>query len=332
MSGEEWRSTFQMGKENSAGTPVSATRKMYFDIGASNLSATREPRVHEFATGTRSQARAYTQGPQAAGGTLQLPLSASEIVELLLIGIKGGVTPTGAGAAKLWTFVPGETDLETATVEWNDGARGLQLAGARANILRIQGSANGPNNLTAELFGTDLTVEALTGGLPDRTPDFLEGWESKCYIDAFGAAPGSTNKADLLINWDVTFNNNLGRKKWANNTSYYDATVVGKIGVEATLTLEAAAAQAATEYANWVAETLRLVRLEFGQNDVIDGSDKKFVTIDIPGAWSAFDLGQSDEGTRAYQLQLSGIYDVTNSFGLQVRCQNARAAAWDDGS
>lgn len=332
MAGELWRSTFQIGKEETAGSDVAATRKMYFNTDESRLSGVREPRVHRFATGTRGNARAYTQGPQVAGGTVVLPLSASEIIELLLIGIKGGVTPTGAGAAKLWTFAPDETALESATVEWNDGARGLQLAGTRVSTLRIAGSANGPNTLTAELFGTDVAVEALTEDLPDRLPDFVEGWESKCYIDAHGGTPGGTAKSDLLINWDVTFNNNLGRKKWANNTSYYDAVVVGEIGVEATLTIEAAAAQAATEYANWIAETLRLVRLEFGQNDVIDGSDKRFVTVDIPGAWSAFDLGQVDEGTRAYQLSLSGIYDVSNDFGLQVRCQNARAAAWDDGS
>jgi hypothetical protein len=261
-----------------------------------------------------------------------MPLSASEIVEILLIGLKGGVTPTGAGAAKLFTFNPDETALDSATVEWNDGARGLQLAGARANTIKIAGSADGANDLTAELFGTDLSVEAITAALPDRVPDFIEGWESKCYIDAHGGIAGGTEQSNLLINWEVTLNNNLGRKKWANNTSFYDAVVVGEIGVEARLLIEAAAAQAATEYANWIAETLRLVRLEFGQNDVISGGDKKFVTIDIPGAWSAIDLGQTDKGTRAYALSMSGIYDVVNDFGLQVRCQNARAQAWDDGS
>lgn len=332
MSGELFRSTFQLGLENPAGTPVAATRKMYFNTDGSNLSGTREPRIHRFATGNRATARAYTQGPQEAGGTVVLPLSASEIIELLLIGIKGGVTPVGAGVPKVWTFAPDTTALGTATVEWNDGARGLQLAGCRANTLKIAGSANGENVVTAELFGTDLTVEAITGGLPDRVPDFIEGWESKCYIDALGGTPGGTVKSDLLINWDVTFNNNLGRKKWANNTSYYDDIIVGEIGIEASLLIEAAAAQSATEYANWIAETLRLVRLEFGQNDVISGGDKKYVILDIPGAWTAFDLGQTDAGTRAYQLSLSGIYDVVNDFGLQVKCQNARAAAWDDGS
>jgi hypothetical protein len=71
-----------------------------------------------------------------------------------------------------------------------------------------------------------------------------------------------------------------------------------------------------------------LVRVEFGQNEVISGADKKFVTVDIPGAWEAVDLGGTDEGTRAYEMSLQYIYDTTNLFGLQIRAQNARTTAY----
>jgi hypothetical protein len=58
------------------------------------------------------------------------------------------------------------------------------------------------------------------------------------------------------------------------------------------------------------------------------GADKKFVTVDLPGAWNAVDLGQVDEQTRVYELGLQYVYDPTNAFGLQIRAQNARTAAW----
>ena len=74
--------------------------------------------------------------------------------------------------------------------------------------------------------------------------------------------------------------------------------------------------------------TKRLVRLEFGQNEVIASSYKKFVTVDLPGAWSAVDLGGDDAGTRTYELTLETLYDTTNAFQAQIRAQSARTAAW----
>jgi hypothetical protein len=100
------------------------------------------------------------------------------------------------------------------------------------------------------------------------------------------------------------------------------------LGIKAKLTFEAAAATALTEFNNWNAGTRRLVRLFFGDNEIIDGGDKKFVTIDLPGAWEATDLGGNDEGTRTYEMSLDYVYDVTNAYGVQIRAQNARAAAY----
>jgi hypothetical protein len=52
------------------------------------------------------------------------------------------------------------------------------------------------------------------------------------------------------------------------------------------------------------------------------------VAIDIPGAWSAYNLGGTDGNSRVYELRLSYVYDPTNAFGLQVTAMNARTAAW----
>lgn len=326
MAGELWRRIFQIGKETTYGTAVAATRIMYFGED-SGLTKEREPRPHRFATGSRSGVRDFTLGPSVVGGTVSMPLSASEIIELLLLGVQGGVTPTGGGTPKLWTFVPG-TSLESATLEYNDGAVARRAYGVHVDALTFTGSANGPNEVSATLFGKELEAQALTGALTHRVPDFIEGWETKLYIDAFGGTAGTTNIAATLINWDVSFGNQLARKYFADNTNTTGAVTTGEIEVTANLTFEASASQSATEFTNWLAATKRLVRLEFGQNVVISGGDKKFVTIDIPGAWSAYDLGQTDENTRAYQLTLQYVYDTTNAYGIQIRAQNARSAAW----
>jgi hypothetical protein len=327
MAGELWRSYFQIGKETTPGTGVPATRKMYFDKDNSGFTKEQPPRPKKFATGTRDNVRAFTLGNTVVGGKVQMPLSASEIIELLLMTVAGGVTPTGAGVTKLWTFTPGET-LDPATIEWQDGARAWEANGVYGNTLKIEGSVEGEAMVTSDLFGLSLASTTMTGALTDRTPDFIEGWETALYIDAIGGTPGTTQVSDTLINWSIELNNQLERKYFAQNTKDAGGVTIGEIELKATLLFEAAASAALTEFDNWNAATQRLVRFEFGQNEVIDGSDKKFVTVDMPGAWDALNLGSTDKNTRAYEMSLQYVYDVTNGYGLQIRAQNDRSAAW----
>lgn len=326
MAGELWRAYFQFGKETTAGTTVAATRRMYLAADGT-FTREREARPHRFSTGSRDNVRAFTLGPTVVSGSVEMPLSASEIIELLLMGINGGVTPTGAGTPKLWTFTPGTT-LDAATIEWYDGARGWDVGGCYVDKLNFKGSANGEAMVSADIFGKNMTIATPTGSLTERVPDFIEGWETKLYLDTFGGTAGTTAVAGTMINWDISIENGLGRKYFADNTIAAGGITIGELEVKATLTFEAAASAAATEFANWDATTKRLARLEFGQNEVIDGSDKKFVTLDIPGAWEAVNLGGDDEGTRTYELGMQYVYDATNAYGLQIRAQNARTAAW----
>lgn len=325
MAGELWLQQWEIGVETTPNTPVASTRLMYF-TPESKLTRERAARPHRFATGTRDNVRAFTLGPQMVGGTLAMPLSASEIVEFLLMTLNGTVTPTGA-TARLWTFTPGTT-LDFTTLRWHDGARPWRASGVYGNKLKISGNVKEQTTVECEVMGMSLAQQALTGGLTARTPDFIEGWETRLYIDAFGGTAGSTQVTGTLINWEVEIDNQLAAKHFAENTNAVQAVTVGELEVKAKLLFEAAPAAALTEFNNWDAATRRLVRLYFGNNVLISGSDYYFVTVDIPGAWEAVDLGQTDENTRAYELSLQYIYDTTNSYGLQIRAQNIRTAAY----
>lgn len=431
MSGELWRSYFQLGKETTAGTTVAATRRMYFNVDGSEFTREREPRAHKFATGSRDNVRAFTLGPTVVGGKISMPLSASEIIELLLMGIRGAVTPTGSGAAKLWTFTPG-TSLDAGTVEWYDGARGWDVGGVHVDSLKIAGSADGEATVEADAFGLNMEIATPTGSLTERVPEFFEGWETKLYVDTFGGTAGSTQKTGVLVNWDIQINNGLDRKYFAANTINAGGTTIGELEVMAKLTYEASSTESATEFANWDAATKRLVRLTFGDNTNIavneiqtltitgtptggdftityagqttgaiafnasaatvqtalealsniapgdvtctggdlpgaavvctfggtlantdvalmtttdsltggtapasaivqtlaGGNQKTFITVDLPGAWEAVNLSGSDKGTRVYELSLQYVYDTTNAYGLQIRCNNTRSTAY----
>lgn len=328
MSGETWRSVFAAGVESSYGSAATRTRTQYYSIDDSFLSREQDARFHRFAVGNRQTVRALTLGPQRAGGTLVQPLSASEIVEWLLITIQGAVTPATGSTGKLWTFTPGDT-LDSATLEWNDGANVWVGAGYYGNRLRIAGNPNGENVATLETFGASCVTGTAVTGLNEATPDFVSGWETAFYADAFGATAGASQVTGTLVNWDVAIDNQLGRKYFADNTNATGKVTIGEIGIAADLVLEASAAAAISEFDNWINGTKRLIRLAFGQNVGVGGSsDKYFVTVDIPGGWEMFNLGRTDAGTRVYGARLQYVYDTQNDYGLQIRCQNARTSAW----
>lgn len=325
MPGELWRGFYQAAVETTPGTPVTtATRRMYFKSPESVLSREQPPRIHRFATGGRDNIRAVTLGPIAAAGSVVIPMSANELIELLEVGLEGSVAPVSSA----WTFRSGGTSWGTPqsmSLQWQDAANPWIESGCQVGRYRISGAKDGESSVTCELFGQNLAVATMTpaaGVLAQRIPVFYEGWQSSLYIDP--TTYGSTAAA-MLLNWDVTIDNQMGRKYFGNNSLAASAITLGEIDVSAQLTVEASVAAAATEFTNWAAGTLRRVRLSFPSSAAANGVD-----VDLPGYWSAFDLGQNAGGTRVYRLTLTASYDVTSSFGLRIVCNSSRATAWDN--
>jgi len=272
MPGELWRQKMQVGKEITYGTAVAATRIVYVDNPS--LTREREGRPHAFATGTRERVRAHTLGPVMAAGQVTVPMSADELLEWLLISIQGNVTPStpaGGTATRLWEFEP-STTLDSATIELDDGANVWEEYGVYGAKITISGSVSGENTVTIDLFGKDRVASTLTGALSERTPTFMEGWETRLYADAFGGTALTTQLGGVLINWTIEIELNPGRKYTADNTLAMNSVTIGEVLVTANLTFEASSALVDTEYANWDAETNRLVALEFGQNEQIESS------------------------------------------------------------
>lgn len=288
-------------------------------------------RVHRFTTGTRDNVRAVTTGAETAGGSAAQPVSGAENLELLELFFGAGVvtTPTGGTTTRLHTYKPLLAGPPAATLQYQDGANLRQLVGTHANMLTFAGSVDGENLLTADLFGRQLVaLGALTGAPTERTPTFHEGWETKLYIDNLAATPGTTAVDGVLINWSIALNGNLGRKYTAANTKAASAVTLGEVDVTATLVFEASAATAGTEYANWDAATGRMLSIRFGGNRILEGALAEQVQIDLPGFWTAVDLGGSAEGTRTYSFSLQGSYDTVLASMVQVRAQCARLAAF----
>lgn len=285
MSGELWNEVVQYGREATYGVAVAATRKAYLRDVA--ISRERAPRPQEFATGTRHQVRDFTLGPVVVGGGFKLPVSADELIEWALVTGQGAVTPTtpsGATLARLWTFLFGSTALDSMTLERNDGAVAKRAIGVYGDTMEVAGSANGENLATFGLFGKDYLNNALTGSLTDRVPTFMEGWQTRVYIDSFGGTPGFTRIVGQVINHKLNYNNNLKRKYFYDNVNTLGAARLGKIALTCGLTLDAVGAQAASELTNWDTPTKRLLRLEFlGPANEIEAGANEVQTLTMTG-------------------------------------------------
>lgn len=294
----------------------------------------RNARLVEVQTGTRSQAIDQQLRAVEATAKVSAPLSAGEIVEWLLAGLKGGVTGVQNATTGQydWTFVNANTAshvLDPQTIEWHDGQRGWELNGAKIDELKFSGAVSGDVTVEATYFARDMVQATITAALTDRVPLYVSGWEAALYIDTFGGTAGSTIKAATLISWSITIKNNLSRKYYGDNTTAAGGIVLGKFDVEAEFVFEANAIGYA-EYQNWDAATKRLIRLVLGNNGAVIGTSsvKPQVKFDIPGAYAMADLSGDDENTKVYKLTLNSIYDVTNAFMFKATVANGLATAY----
>src|SRR5262245_6239185 len=331
MPGETWRSQAECGLELSWGVPVASTRLLYPLLEGFNVSNEREGRPKRMAVNSRANVRGFTSGPDVVGGTARVDMSPSELIEWLLITVQGAVTPTipaGGTLARLWTFVPSNGLPDSATIRYNDGAQSFVCAGIYGNQITFAGSADGESTAELELFGKSRVPGALTGGLTERTPRYLEGWQSRLYIDAFNGTPGTTQVV-ALTDWNVVLGNNLTRKYYSDLDKSANKIPIGVLDATAELTFEASEAATLTEYTNWDTDTPRLVRLEFlGPVDGIETGQRELVSLDLPGHWMAPDLVGEGEGTPEYSFTLSARYSATQGYMARVRVQTDRATAW----
>lgn len=328
-SGALWQEVAQIGKETVLGTGVPATRKMYFET--LSITKDRANRPHRFKTGTRDNQRAVTQGPTQAGGALSLPIHADELLEMLLISVKGAVTPTTPGGATLtrrWVFSP-STALDSITLERNDGSRVHRGLGVRGGKITFAGSVDGDNMCSVDLFATDRddTFSTLTGSLTDRNPAFLEGWQTLFFIDALGATPGTTQFTDVLVDWSIPLDNGMSRIYAAGNTQAAIATIPGELDLKPVFTFLAESAASATFITNWGAGTPKLLRIEF-RGATIESTFFKSVKIDIPGYWDSPDFNKESQNVRAYGAPMDYIYDSTLGAGIVITCDTTRTTAY----
>jgi len=252
------------------------------------------------------------------------------------MSIKGGVSPTGAGADKTWTFahdVDDDPAPDTFTVEFLNEDGGSLVYGREAEYVfcrkfGLGGGIDEPMKLTADLVGRQVTDAAVTAaiGVPSVWEPAVSN-KLKVYLDSSWATLGTTQLSGKVVDMSLEVTSGLREGKYLSGNLYFDAYLFGPLAVDLSLTLEFdATADAEQEYVR--DRTRRFVRLVV-LGSAVGGSNKK-IQVDlscIHAEDSIQDIGGSDrDGSDTVKLHLLGAYDPTGAKDIEFVVVNSLAA------
>ena len=252
--------SFQLGPESTFETQVAATRRMPWtfvpDVNPNWTNTTAD-------TGTLTQAIPPYRAALDITGPATGQLFYNDIPALLGYGVLGGITPTGGGTAKTWTYAPADTSqdiFDTATGEWFDDATGDAQAypgGVIDNVQLAYPQNLGPIDLTANWrFGKMASYPATpTAGLSvDPAPTPVYAADTTVYINDTAGQIGLSSLVNQVYDINVSYQNNLDIKRFVNGSNTrFDVQNYGRGErmLEVTFTFAKATA-AIAETAKWL--------------------------------------------------------------------------------
>lgn len=285
----------QIGREATKGTLVPATRLLY---GRANVREIQELYRGEYNRGYRANVGgAGNTAFKAVEIDFESDLVPGQVLWPFLTGIRGNITPTGAGADKTWLFTPELTTaiptIDSATVKFvdSDGVTNHYYAEAGYSMTRrivIEWAFNQPAKLRHTMF-----ARARQTGAPDAvslyttaTTPYMSN-KLAVYLDSTWAGLGGTQLTNLMRGVTIEIDTGLEGDFTMDSRPDADFTthLVGKLTAKLSLLMEMDATASAR-------------MTEFRNNGLV------FIRLKQLGAA----LGGSN-----YSVQLDGCYRFTDS-------------------
>lgn len=327
----------QIGMESTKGTLVAATRVIPCKWTPSEM---QERYYSGYPRGYRAPVGGGVGTTLMKGFALavETELNAEDILWPLQTGIKGSITPTGAGADKTWVWAPelttGIPTIQTATVELveSDGSTNQyygEVGHAMTDMIGISYKENAPAMLKWGMFARARQSGSPTGSLTEyssREP--LVSPLLAVYLDTSYAGMGGTQLTGVIRAADWECSTGLKPKFTADARGDLDFTgyTVGEVRSTLKLTFELDATGAA-RIAAWRSQAAQYIRLKYTGNVI--GSGVK--TVQVDGAYrfpagSKPDIQDGDNGIKVVSLNLESFYDVTGTKSIEVTVVNALTA------
>jgi hypothetical protein len=218
----------------------------------------------------------------------------NDVAWYLVLALKYAA-PTGGGTAKTWTIQPASLTadpIDLITEEFGDDVTTdwFQLFGGTAETLTLSGELTTPveTNLGLRFAGfkqTGSTAYPVTGTVPtaaltvDSSPQRIFLDDAEIFINDTAGAIGTTKISDALGSFELSINNTLDVKRYANgsNTRFQIGGYgrgVREINLTAQWHKQSTIVGTGSESDDWMASspTKRFVELRFTSPEIITGS------------------------------------------------------------
>lgn len=328
----------QIGKESTKGTLVPATR-----ILRGQWTVEEGIRFYRSVYPAGFRANVGGQGVVLQRGMTfrcQTELNADEILWPLLLGIRGGVTPTTSVDEESWVFDPqlntGLPTLDSATLEWieSDGSTNHIASEAGYAMCRSFGIEWGDLNearLNYELFTRARQSSTPTGSLtayPSR--EILVSQMVSVFLDNAWSGLGTTLLSGIVRSGRFECTTGIEPNYTTNTRSDRDYTnhkLAGKLRATLSIVMELDATAASMINTYYRGNATAFIRIKASGGQTIN-SNPRSVTID--GAYRFVDNGfsMSDDGEiRLVTMSLESVYDETGGKSLLFTLLNTIGAA-----
>jgi hypothetical protein len=329
---------WQLGKQSAFGTAVAATRRMAWR-GTPEINPNWTD-VEDIDVGSIDPVMPAYRTQTDITTTITAPVAYNDLQVYMGAAVRGGVSATGAGAAKTWTHTAlstSATTLDYYTGEWGDDvtADGFRFRDGIAESLEFSfDEGMGPWQVSADFrFGyADAHVTATSGLEVGSNLIWAYGADTALYINDTSGAIGTTQITDALHSATIRIENEVDQKRFANGSnSRFALDGYGLSGrtITATLTFAKASsivAAANSETVDWLnADPVnRYLSLVTTSPSIITGSTPYSWTQNLSGTWrtrSDGELGNNSTVT----LEMRGRYDAGLGYAYRSVAVNGSA-------
>lgn len=325
----------QLGIETVKGTIVPATRQIPCSWSVVEEQGFYRSDYPRSVRATRGGAGVIVSRGMTA--SFETELSPQDILWPLLTGIKGAISPVGAGGDKTWTFSPelntAAITIDTASLECvrGDGTTNhyaREFGYGLTSRFGIAWAFNDIAKLTWDMFGRSSQTSIPTGSLtPYTNRQSLVSNLLKVYRDVNWAGLGGTQLTALVRSATLDVNTGLQPDYTLDGRSDLDMTgfkVAGPVAATLNLVLEFNSDGAARSFTDFRANTIEYIRLK-NTGATIGGG---VYTVQIDGAYrfTAPPAISTDGDVNLVTCSLEAVYDDTGTKILEFVAVNDLAA------
>lgn len=329
----------QIGKEVTRGTAVAAMRRLVGVESRFRRIEVFEPFDDVMAGVLARTAKAPVLTSNALEFEFRCPLDFEQIMLPLLSGVKGGVTPTGAGADKTWTFTPSniaDPAPDSYTVEFveSDLTNNAEMEApyCLTEEIEITGGVERLSELRWRMFGRKVVDSTMTAALAIPSLNHAANRKWAIYFDATWAGLGTTQILAQIYGFRWRCVSGVFPQHYLDGRADLDFSAYHyrqrQIELELDVVSDAAAAGLVqTEEANKSAGTARAVQLK-----ILGGTIGATVyTLKLDGWYyhaddSMEERGTDRDGNLITRVHLVSAYDPTSTNDHQETVINGLAA------